>query len=69
LYGGANAASGLGEDFDRQALHALALAITHPRGGERLEFTAPLPLDFAAYFAARGLDTSAGAISKWVQEE
>ncbi len=70
LYGGANAASSLGgADFDRQALHALALTIAHPRRGERLEFTAPLPLDFVAYLAARGLDTSAGAISKWVQGE
>ena len=35
--------------FDRQALHALALAITHPRSGEHLEFIAPLPADFVAF--------------------
>ncbi|HYR79368.1 MAG TPA: RluA family pseudouridine synthase [Candidatus Dormibacteraeota bacterium] len=35
--------------FDRQALHALALSIAHPRSGEPLEFLAPLPDDFAAF--------------------
>jgi 23S rRNA pseudouridine1911/1915/1917 synthase len=31
--------------LDRQALHALRLAIAHPQTGERLEFIAPLPAD------------------------
>ena len=71
LYGGtANASSAAGgADFDRQALHALALALTHPRSGERLQFIAPLPLDLAAYLAARGLETSAAAIRKWALGE
>lgn len=29
-----------------QALHARRISFTHPRGGRRLEFTAPLPADF-----------------------
>lgn len=32
----------------RQALHASQLAFTHPMTGEKLEFEAPLPEDFAA---------------------
>lgn len=68
LYGGAANAAGAGA-FARQALHALALAITHPRSGERLEFVAPLPLDMAAYLAARGMDTSVDALRKWTQGE
>jgi 23S rRNA pseudouridine1911/1915/1917 synthase len=71
LYGGGSKAASVavGADFDRQALHALALAFTHPRSGERLEFIAPLAVDMAAYLAARGLDTSAGAIRKWAEGE
>jgi 23S rRNA pseudouridine1911/1915/1917 synthase len=69
---GANMTSGTdradGANFDRQALHALALTITHPRNGERLEFIAPLPLDLAAYLAARGLNTSAPAFNRWARD-
>ena len=38
------------EDLDlipRPALHAFALALTHPVTGERLHLTAPLPPDMA----------------------
>jgi 23S rRNA pseudouridine1911/1915/1917 synthase len=31
--------------LNRQALHALRLAISHPQTGARLEFIAPLPAD------------------------
>ncbi len=34
--------------FSGQALHAAKLRLTHPRTGERMEFTAPLPENFAA---------------------
>ncbi len=34
------------EMLGRQALHAAALAFTHPVSGKRLSFEAPLPLDF-----------------------
>src|SRR5262252_1570861 len=39
--------------FRRQALHALALSIVHPRSGERLDFVAPLPEDFKQFLSAR----------------
>ena len=42
--------------FRRQALHAARLAFVHPASGERVEFTAPLPPDFAALIAALAED-------------
>jgi len=49
VYGGAKQGdAGL---FDRQALHALALSIAHPRSREPLEFIAPLPDDFVEFLA------------------
>jgi 23S rRNA pseudouridine1911/1915/1917 synthase len=41
VYGGG------GAGIDRQALHAARLEFTHPRTGERIVCTAPLPEDFA----------------------
>ena len=32
--------------FGRHMLHAWKLAFTHPRGGERMQFVAPVPVDF-----------------------
>jgi 23S rRNA pseudouridine1911/1915/1917 synthase len=54
LYGGR--ASAAGGEFDRQALHALALSFDHPRTGERLEFVAPVAPDMERYLRARGLE-------------
>jgi 23S rRNA pseudouridine1911/1915/1917 synthase len=34
--------------FPRQMLHAWKLGFTHPRSGQRLDFTAPVPADFLA---------------------
>ncbi len=56
-------------DFDRQALHAFALTITHPRGGDRREFIAPLPLDFSSYLAARAFDPSPATLLQWSRTE
>ncbi len=39
-------------NFPRQALHACALAFTHPISGVALEFTAPMPDDMCALIAA-----------------
>ena len=36
-------------ELERPALHAARLAFSHPRTGERLDFTAPLPEDLAAF--------------------
>ncbi len=65
LYGGGRADSA-GEGFARQALHALALEITHPRTADRREFVAPPPRDFMAYFAARGFAADLDAVRRWI---
>jgi 23S rRNA pseudouridine1911/1915/1917 synthase len=70
LYGGTNTGNENGSaSFDRQALHALAITIAHPRNRDRLEFIAPLPHDFAGYIGERGLDTSAIAVLRWAHDE
>ncbi|MDF7673504.1 RluA family pseudouridine synthase [Acetobacteraceae bacterium ESL0709] len=38
-------------DFPRQALHAATLGFVHPRSGEEMEFSSPLPADFAGLLA------------------
>jgi 23S rRNA pseudouridine1911/1915/1917 synthase len=50
VYGRARA--GLPVELSRPALHAAALGFTHPQGGARLRFEAPLPADLAALDAA-----------------
>ncbi len=62
LYGGARRAG----EFSRQALHALALMVAHPRSGAAMEFIAPLPDDFARYLAARGVASDGAAIRAWL---
>jgi 23S rRNA pseudouridine1911/1915/1917 synthase len=47
LYGGKAVSPAYG--FERQALHAIALAVTHPRTSARLRFVAPLPADFVRF--------------------
>ncbi len=64
LYGGKAAGGGF---FHRQALHALALSIAHPRSGERLDFAAPLPADFAVYLAQKSLAADAAEIQRWIE--
>lgn len=63
LYGG-KSADGF---FHRQALHALALSIAHPRTGERLEFIAPLPNDFVEYLALRSFSADARDLRRWIE--
>ncbi|HLW69572.1 MAG TPA: RluA family pseudouridine synthase [Candidatus Binataceae bacterium] len=50
----------------RQALHAFALAVDHPRSGARLEFRAPLAEEIAKYMAALGLGAAGDLIERWV---
>jgi 23S rRNA pseudouridine1911/1915/1917 synthase len=69
IYGGAGVHEDGAGGFDRQALHALALTVTHPRNGDRREFIAPLPFDFTSYLAVRGIETLAGGILKWARDE
>jgi 23S rRNA pseudouridine1911/1915/1917 synthase len=49
-----------------QALHALALTITHPRTDERLEFVAPPPDDIEVFLTANGLAIGPSMIRRWV---
>ena len=55
--------------FRRQALHALALSILHPRSGERLDFVAPLPEDFKQFFSARGLPVTSETLRGWIDSK
>ncbi len=49
----------------RQALHAAALSVTHPRGG-RLSFRASLPDDLQNYLQGRGVANADELIESWV---
>ncbi len=53
VYGRARRAGGAGADagLERPALHAALLGFRHPRSGERLRFSAPLPSDLEALLA------------------
>ena len=42
--------------LERLALHAQSIAFLHPRTGERIEISAPLPPDLAGPLAAMGFD-------------
>ncbi len=53
--------------FDRQALHALALRLSHPRTAAALEFIAPLPDDLARFLAARGVATGRRELGRWIE--
>jgi 23S rRNA pseudouridine1911/1915/1917 synthase len=67
LYGGAHRDEA--EPFDRQALHALALSIDHPRKGTRLEFIAPLPPDFVQFLAGHDCTIDDREIARWIESE
>jgi 23S rRNA pseudouridine1911/1915/1917 synthase len=47
------------QDFSRQALHAIQLAVPHPRSGEVMEWTAALPEDMQLLIAALDKDLQA----------
>ena len=66
LYGGKGSGGGF---FHRQALHALALSLTHPRSGERLEFIAPLPGDFVEFLATKKFASDAGELRRWIESK
>jgi len=66
LYGG-SADDGLG--FARQALHALMLEVSDPRGGERVRFQAPLPEDFGDFLRSRGMEADPAEVRCWIEKE
>jgi len=53
--------------FKRQALHALALSLSHPRTRAALEFVAPPPDDFAGFLSARGIATGRADLERWIE--
>jgi 23S rRNA pseudouridine1911/1915/1917 synthase len=66
VYGGRQL-KGAQPSFDRQALHALALRLSHPRTATALEFVAPPPDDFTGFLAARGVATRKPELEKWIE--
>jgi 23S rRNA pseudouridine1911/1915/1917 synthase len=64
LYGGHKATPEWSREG--QALHALALTIRHPRGGDRIEFIAPIPDDMTRLLVAGGVEFGASTIRHWV---
>jgi 23S rRNA pseudouridine1911/1915/1917 synthase len=63
LYGGKSCS---GWPRGGQALHALALTITHPRSGERLEFIAPPAGDICQFLATGGLGIGPQIVRRWI---
>ncbi len=53
--------------FDRQALHAIALSIAHPRTGAPLKFLAPLPADFVAFLARESREIDPDELRRWIE--
>jgi 23S rRNA pseudouridine1911/1915/1917 synthase len=53
--------------FDRQALHAMALRLSHPRTAAVLEFVAPPPDDLVDFLAARGVATGKRELRRWIE--
>ncbi|MGH7864324.1 MAG: RluA family pseudouridine synthase, partial [Candidatus Binataceae bacterium] len=68
-YGGRAARGGAGEMFSRQALHAIALALNHPRSGVRMEFVASLPHDLLQYLVANGVAADTRSAERWAAFE
>ncbi|MDO8433672.1 MAG: RluA family pseudouridine synthase [Candidatus Binatus sp.] len=64
LYGGAK--HGDSDHFDRQALHALALTIEHPRKRDRRQFVAPPPADFVRFLALHDCPIDDQVIARWI---
>jgi 23S rRNA pseudouridine1911/1915/1917 synthase len=46
------------ENFQRQALHAARLTLTHPKSGKRVSFDAPLPADLTSLLDALARDAA-----------
>jgi hypothetical protein len=53
--------------FGRQALHALALRLSHPRTAAALEFVASPPEDLVHFLAARGIATGRAELEHWIE--
>jgi 23S rRNA pseudouridine1911/1915/1917 synthase len=53
--------------FGRQALHALAIGLTHPKTGAALQFVASPPSDFVALLAAYGVYINTALMAQWIE--
>jgi 23S rRNA pseudouridine1911/1915/1917 synthase len=58
---------GTTSSFERQALHALGLRLSHPRTRAALEFVAPPADDLASFLMARGIATERADLERWVE--
>jgi 23S rRNA pseudouridine1911/1915/1917 synthase len=67
LYG--RSADRVAPEFKRQALHALALSIVHPRSEERLDFVAPVPEDFKQFLSRRGMPVTGQLLRRWIDSQ
>jgi 23S rRNA pseudouridine1911/1915/1917 synthase len=74
LYGGRQARgskdatiSDAAPSFTRQALHALALRLNHPRTRAALEFVAPPPGDFGGFLIARDVAKGRAELERWIE--
>ena len=52
--------------FERHALHAAALSLTHPRSNQRVEFVAPLPGDFRQFLETRSVAADEQSMRNWI---
>jgi 23S rRNA pseudouridine1911/1915/1917 synthase len=64
LYGGCD---GRRIVIGRQALHAAALTIRHPRSGQLHQFRAPLPNDMMTYLQSRELNRAGEVVDQWIR--
>jgi 23S rRNA pseudouridine1911/1915/1917 synthase len=62
VYGGRIANTSIG----RQALHACALSVNHPRTGAVMEFVAPLAPEIQGWLCANGLDSGETLVVAWI---
>lgn len=67
VYGGGAGGADTEGGFTRQALHALGLAINHPRSARRIKFMAPLPADMSEFLNAHGIATDTEALRRWIE--
>jgi 23S rRNA pseudouridine1911/1915/1917 synthase len=70
LYGGGSKDKPVGEagEFQRHALHAIGLAIDHPRTHDRQVYFAPMPPDFTGFLTARRVDLEQLKIDSLIKE-
>ncbi len=69
LYGGGARAAGAAAGFERQALHALALTVDHPRTGRRLQFVARPTPDLVAFLNRAGISSDAQTLARWIDTD